>query len=282
MSHLGTLPSLAFPARFPVCGPLSPPPSQPPASPAPHYLQLRCLLLSTALSLPSPSSLSIPTPLISGRQPNILLSPESAGALWKAAPRPHAPVNMCVCPCLQLLSPGGPCLCSHRESPLVPKGFLGPSLLKNHWTGQAGGKESLLSFRCQQLVGEGRCPSKGPVPCPRPPAGQELLETEVGRGGGGGRELHAETAQSALTAIVQLVIGGLSSGILVVLSTVNLSAQGPSASIAFATSSRNSGGSCTCIAWSSCGQLLPPGFAASVKRFTAYGSEEYLWPLKKN
>ena len=163
----------------------APPPSQPRALPAPHYLQLRCLLLSAALSLPSPSSLSIPTPLISGRQPNVLLYPESAGAPWKAAPRPHAPVNMCVCPCLQLLSPGGCCLHSHRERPLVPKGFLGPSLLKNHWTGQAGGKESLLSFRCQQLVGEGRCPSKGPLPCPQPPAGQELLETEVGGGGRG-------------------------------------------------------------------------------------------------
>ena len=37
--------------------------------------------------------------------------------------------------------------------------------------------------------GEGGCPSKGPLPRPQPPAGQELLETEVGRG------LHAETAQ---------------------------------------------------------------------------------------
>ena len=64
--------------------------------------------------------------------------------------------------------------------------------------------------------GEGGWPSKGPLPHPQPPAGQELLETEVGGG------LHAETAQSALTVTVQLGIGGLSSSILVVLSTVNL------------------------------------------------------------
>ena len=130
--------------------------------------------------------------------------------------------------------------------------------------------------------GGGQMSIQGPSPLPQATSGARAFRNRSGRARGGGRELHAETAQSALTAIVQLVIGGLSSGILVVLSTVNLSAQGPSASIAFATSSRNSGGSCTCIAWSSCGQLLPPGFAASVKRFTAYGSEEYLWPLKKN
>lgn len=109
--------------------------------PHPHCLQLRLLLLSTALSLPSQSSLSTPTPLISGRKPNLLLHSESTGAPWKALPQPRAPVNMLVCPCLQLSSPD---LCSQLERPLILKRFLGPSLLKNHWTGQAGGKESLL------------------------------------------------------------------------------------------------------------------------------------------
>ena len=109
--------------------------------PHPHCLQLRRLLLSTALSLPSPSSLSTPTPLISGRKPNLLLHSESAGAPWKAPPQPRAPVNTCVCPCLQFSSPH---LCSQLEHPLVLKGFLGPLLLKNHCTGHAGGKESLL------------------------------------------------------------------------------------------------------------------------------------------
>ena len=41
------------------------------------------------------------------------------------------------------------------------------------------------------------------------------------------RRLHAETAQSALTVIFRLVIGGLTSVILIVLGTVNLQFQGP-------------------------------------------------------
>ena len=44
--------------------------------------------------------------------------------------------------------------------------------------------------------------------------------------GGRGRELHAETAQSSLTVIFKLVIGGLTSLIFVVLDTVNLQFQG--------------------------------------------------------
>ena len=43
---------------------------------------------------------------------------------------------------------------------------------------------------------------------------------------GRGRELHAETAQSSLTVIFKLVIGGLTSVIFVVLDTVNLQFQG--------------------------------------------------------
>ena len=42
----------------------------------------------------------------------------------------------------------------------------------------------------------------------------------------GGRALHAETAQSALTVIFKLVIGDLTSVILIVLNTVNLQFQG--------------------------------------------------------
>ena len=40
--------------------------------------------------------------------------------------------------------------------------------------------------------------------------------------------LHVETAQSALTVILKLVMGGLTSTILIVLSTVNLQFQGQS------------------------------------------------------
>ena len=47
----------------------------------------------------------------------------------------------------------------------------------------------------------------------------------------GGRGLHAGIAQSALTIILKLVIGGLTSIILIVLSTVNLQFQGWSVSI---------------------------------------------------
>ena len=43
----------------------------------------------------------------------------------------------------------------------------------------------------------------------------------------GGRGLRAETAQSVLTVIFKLVIGGLISIILIVLGTVNLQFQGP-------------------------------------------------------
>ena len=42
-----------------------------------------------------------------------------------------------------------------------------------------------------------------------------------------GRGLHAVTAQSALTVIFKLVIGGLTGVILVVLGTVNLHFQSP-------------------------------------------------------
>ena len=45
------------------------------------------------------------------------------------------------------------------------------------------------------------------------------------------RGLHAETAQSALTVIYKLVVGGLTSVILIVSGTVNLQSQGPSVPI---------------------------------------------------
>ena len=45
------------------------------------------------------------------------------------------------------------------------------------------------------------------------------------------RGLHAETAQSALTVIYKLVVGGLTSVILIVSGTVNLQSLGPSVPI---------------------------------------------------
>ena len=44
--------------------------------------------------------------------------------------------------------------------------------------------------------------------------------------GGGGWALYTETVQSALTGILKLVMGGLTSIILIVLGTVNLQFQG--------------------------------------------------------
>ena len=48
---------------------------------------------------------------------------------------------------------------------------------------------------------------------------------------GRGRGLHAETAQSALTVILKLIIGGLSGVILLVLVTISLQFQGKLVSI---------------------------------------------------
>ena len=69
----------------------------------------------------------------------------------------------------------------------------------------------------------------------------------------GGRGLRAETAQSALTVILKLVIDGLTNVILVVLSTVTLQFQ------------------------SICISLRPPGgVSVSTRQLTGHGSEYYL------
>ena len=78
----------------------------------------------------------------------------------------------------------------------------------------------MLYFRCQQLVGEnGHLSKVGPPP---PPIGNKWARAFLGRR----RELHEERAQSALTVIFKLVIGDLTSVILIVLNTVNLQFQG--------------------------------------------------------
>ena len=50
---------------------------------------------------------------------------------------------------------------------------------------------------------------------------------------GWGKGQHAETAQSALMVILKLVIGGLTSMILIVLGPVHLQSQGPFVSISW-------------------------------------------------
>ena len=110
---------------------------------------------------------------------------------------------------------------------LLPRGIWGLATRCPKASKQARLVESLLYFRCWQLGWreDGRRLSKDWLPpCYWQPTGQELLQTEVGR-----EVLHAETAetaQSALTVIFKLVIGGLTNIILVVLGTVNFQLQG--------------------------------------------------------
>ena len=87
------------------------------------------------------------------------------------------------------------------------------------------GKFALFQTLATEGVGGWRadtCPKANPPPSPpRPPA------TSRNNQGArafidGGRGLHAETAQSALTVILKLIIGGLTSVILIVLGTANL------------------------------------------------------------
>ena len=86
--------------------------------------------------------------------------------------------------------------------------------LKSQSTGQVGGKESLLCFRCWQLWGEGGGHlSKGRLP-PTPTRQA------------GGKGLHAETADSSLNSHLQLVISGLTGIILDVSGPVYLQFQG--------------------------------------------------------
>ena len=76
-----------------------------------------------------------------------------------------------------------------------------------------GGKESLLYLGCWQLWGRVDDSSKADFP------GEVSFYRQ--------REgLHVETAQSSLTVILKLVMGGLTSIILIVLSTANLQFQG--------------------------------------------------------
>ena len=67
-----------------------------------------------------------------------------------------------------------------------------------------------------------------------------------------GRGLHAETAQSALTVILTLVIGGLIGNILIVLSTVNLQFQGQFVPISLRPALRIVAAYVMVTVWSSC------------------------------
>ena len=73
-------------------------------------------------------------------------------------------------------------------------------------------------------MGRGRTPVQRPTP---PSPDNQGARAFIDRG----RELHAETIQSALTVILKLVIGGLTSVISIVSGIVNLQFQGQFVSI---------------------------------------------------
>ena len=96
-------------------------------------------------------------------------------------------------------------------------------LLISQRRGQVGGKESLLYFGGWQPWGwrEANSCTEADSLCPsttQESGARAFMER--------GRGLHAETAQSALTVILKLVTAGLTSVILIFLSTVNLQFQG--------------------------------------------------------
>ena len=84
----------------------------------------------------------------------------------------------------------------HMDSMCVTERSVWVQLLKSQSIGQAGGKESLPYFRCQQLSGEeGRYLSKGlrhPLPPPNAPTLRESFHRQSE-----GEGLCAGTAQSA-------------------------------------------------------------------------------------
>ena len=65
--------------------------------------------------------------------------------------------------------------------------------------------------------------------------------------------LYAETVQSALTGILKLVMGGLTSIILIVLGTVNLQLQGWFVSISLSSVLRTAAADIRATVWSPCG-----------------------------
>ena len=129
-------------------------------------------------------------------------------------------------------------------------------------------------------AGEGGRPSRGRHPSTPNHHHRQSLGKSFCRWREG---LHAETAQSALTVILKLVIGGLTSIILVVLGVVNLQSQGRSVSI-FLRHILRIGAACVmATVWSSCTWLLHlVGVSISTRQLTGYGSENYLETLRRN
>ena len=105
-----------------------------------------------------------------------------------------------------------------HDAKVVLKVGSGCSPLESQYLiGKVGGKESLLYSRGRQQRGNRHtCVQRLVLP-----ANNQWSRAFIGRG----RGLQAETAQSALTVILKLVIGGLINFILNVLGTVHLQFQ---------------------------------------------------------
>ena len=90
--------------------------------------------------------------------------------------------------------------------------------------------------------------------------------------------LHAETAQSALTSILKLVISGLTSVMMIVLCTVNLQFQGLFVSISLRLVLRIMGAYVMLTVWSSSTAIVNfhlVGVSVSIRQITRYSSEYY-------
>ena len=108
--------------------------------------------------------------------------------------------------------------------------------------GMVGGKESVLYFRGWAARGEGRLLPEGWFPATKPE------DNSIYRW----RELHVERRPSALTVNFRLVIGRLTSVILIVLGTVNLQFQGRFASISLRPFLGTVAAYVTATVWLSC------------------------------
>ena len=115
-------------------------------------------------------------------------------------------------------------------------------------------------FGCRQpgMGGVGGCGrlSKGRCPTPDNQGARAFIDRRRG--------LHAETIQSALTVILKLVIGGLTSLILLVLGTVNLQFQVRFVSISLRPFLAIVAAYVVATVWSSCSSLIPPGGSFSI------------------
>ena len=107
-------------------------------------------------------------------------------------------------------------------------------------------------------------------------SGQELLKAE---GGGYRQKQRGQLWQSPWI----VSFGGLTSIILIVLSTVNIQFQGPFVAISLRPVLRIMAAYVMVIVWSSCSQLhYLVGLSVYTRQLTGYGSEYCLQPLRRN